>query len=94
MAMLSMWKGGRKMGTIQDRPVGHRSTSRKLLKCTGRAAGLNWLVKKLRAARERKRAAGMKVEGRKSHAEKNPEIAAELAALGFKTTAGKAISAS
>jgi DNA invertase Pin-like site-specific DNA recombinase len=30
------------------------------------------LVSKLRVARERKRAAGLKVEGRKSHAERNP----------------------
>lgn len=32
------------------------------------------LVKKLRAARDRKRATGVKVEGRKSHAELNPEL--------------------
>jgi DNA invertase Pin-like site-specific DNA recombinase len=36
------------------------------------------LVKKLKAARDRKRATGRKVEGRKSHAEVNPE-AVELA---------------
>ncbi len=34
------------------------------------------LVAKLRAARERKRAAGVKVEGRKSHAELNPDLVA------------------
>jgi DNA invertase Pin-like site-specific DNA recombinase len=34
------------------------------------------LVRKLRAARERKRATGQKVEGRKSHAELNPELVA------------------
>ena len=33
------------------------------------------LVGKLRAARERKRATGTKVEGRKSHAELRPEVA-------------------
>lgn len=32
------------------------------------------LVRKLRAARERKRATGAKVEGRKSHAELNPDL--------------------
>jgi DNA invertase Pin-like site-specific DNA recombinase len=32
------------------------------------------LVSKLRGARERKRATGVKVEGRKSHAEKRPEV--------------------
>jgi DNA invertase Pin-like site-specific DNA recombinase len=32
------------------------------------------LVTKLRGARERKRATGVKVEGRKSHAEKRPEV--------------------
>ena len=32
------------------------------------------LVRKLRGARERKRATGVKVEGRKSHAEKHPEV--------------------
>jgi hypothetical protein len=31
-------------------------------------------VKKLRAARDRKRDTGAKVEGRKSHAETNPEM--------------------
>ncbi|MBB4041810.1 DNA invertase Pin-like site-specific DNA recombinase [Microvirga flocculans] len=39
------------------------------------------LVKKLRAARERKRATGMKVEGRKSHAETRPEVVAEAKRL-------------
>jgi len=34
------------------------------------------LVSKLRGARERKRATGVKVEGRKSHAEKRPEVVA------------------
>ena len=34
------------------------------------------LVRKLRAARERKRATGVKVEGRKSHAEKRPQVVA------------------
>lgn len=32
------------------------------------------LVMKLRAARDRKRARGLKVEGRKSHAERNPSV--------------------
>jgi hypothetical protein len=34
------------------------------------------LVSKLRGARERKRATGVKVEGRKSHQEKRPEAVA------------------
>ncbi|MGO9682383.1 MAG: recombinase family protein [Beijerinckiaceae bacterium] len=34
------------------------------------------LVRKLRVARERKRASGVKVEGRRSHAELNPEMVA------------------
>ena len=34
------------------------------------------LVSKLRGARERKRATGVKVEGRKSHQEKHPEVVA------------------
>jgi DNA invertase Pin-like site-specific DNA recombinase len=34
------------------------------------------LVKKLKAARDRKRTAGRKVEGRKSHSELNPEVVA------------------
>jgi DNA invertase Pin-like site-specific DNA recombinase len=34
------------------------------------------LVRKLRVARERKRASGVKVEGRKSHAELNPDMVA------------------
>ena len=34
------------------------------------------LVSKLRGARERKRATGVKVEGRKSHQEKRPEVVA------------------
>jgi DNA invertase Pin-like site-specific DNA recombinase len=34
------------------------------------------LVAKLRAARERKRASGVKVEGRRSHAELNPDLVA------------------
>jgi hypothetical protein len=33
-------------------------------------------VKKLRAARDRKRATGIKVEGRKSHAETRPDVVA------------------
>ena len=37
------------------------------------------LVKKLKAARDRKRAAGKKVEGRKSIAEQKPEEVVELA---------------
>src|SRR5215212_2401206 len=39
------------------------------------------LVKKLKAARDRKRATGAKVEGRKSHAEGRPEIAARAKKL-------------
>jgi DNA invertase Pin-like site-specific DNA recombinase len=39
------------------------------------------LVKKLRGARERKRATGVKVEGRKSHAESRPEVVAEAKRL-------------
>ena len=34
------------------------------------------LVKKLKAARDRKRGGGQKVEGRKSHAERRPEAVA------------------
>lgn len=39
------------------------------------------LVSKLRAARERKRATGCKVEGRKSHAELSPQLVAEARRL-------------
>ena len=39
------------------------------------------MVAKLKAAREHKRADGMKVEGRKSHAERNPEMVALARAL-------------
>ncbi|NIX75314.1 recombinase family protein [Microvirga sp. c23x22] len=39
------------------------------------------LVKKLRAARDRKRATGVKVEGRKSHAETRPEMISEAKRL-------------
>jgi DNA invertase Pin-like site-specific DNA recombinase len=38
-------------------------------------------VAKLRGARERKRATGVKVEGRKSHAELRPEVVAEAKRL-------------
>ena len=47
------------------------------------------LVAKLRAARERKRAAGVKVEGRKSWAEINPELVREAKQLRRKTKAGQ-----
>jgi DNA invertase Pin-like site-specific DNA recombinase len=39
------------------------------------------LVKKLKVARERKRSTGVKVEGRKSHAELRPEVVAEAKRL-------------
>jgi DNA invertase Pin-like site-specific DNA recombinase len=47
------------------------------------------LVSKLRAARERKRAAGIKVEGRKSWAEIKPELVQEAKQLRRKTKAGQ-----
>jgi DNA invertase Pin-like site-specific DNA recombinase len=47
------------------------------------------LVTKLRAARERKRAEGVKVEGRKSWAELNPELVQEAKRLRRKTKAGQ-----
>lgn len=46
------------------------------------------LVSKLKAARERKRAAAGKCEGRKSHAERNPEIVAEAKRLHRKLPKG------
>jgi DNA invertase Pin-like site-specific DNA recombinase len=63
------------------------------------------LVAKLRAARERKRATGAKVEGRKSHAEVSPlvvaeakrlrrKLAQELARAGHVATSGRPFSAS
>src|SRR5215207_7093861 len=45
-------------------------------------------VAKLRGARERKRATGVKVEGRKSHAEKRPEVVAEAKRLRRKRPKG------
>ena len=45
-------------------------------------------VAKLRGARERKRATGLKVEGRKSHAEKRPEVVAEAKRLRRKRPKG------
>ena len=50
------------------------------------------LVAKLRAARERKRAAAGKCEGRKSHAELNPELVGKTAAFA-PTLAEKVINA-
>lgn len=47
------------------------------------------LVAKLKAARERKRAGGAKVEGRKSWAEINPELVQEAKKLRRKTKAGQ-----
>src|SRR3954466_4427708 len=46
------------------------------------------LVKKLKAARERKRATGVKVEGRKSHAELRPKVVAEAKRLRRKRPKG------
>ena len=46
------------------------------------------LVAKLAAARRRKRATGVKVEGRKSHAEKRPEVVAIAKALRRKKPKG------
>jgi len=46
------------------------------------------LVRKLRVARERKRASGVKVEGRKSHAELNPEMVALVRQLRRKRPKG------
>jgi DNA invertase Pin-like site-specific DNA recombinase len=47
------------------------------------------IVLKLRAARDRKRAAGHKVEGRKSHAEMHPEMVALARELHRKPRGGK-----
>jgi DNA invertase Pin-like site-specific DNA recombinase len=47
------------------------------------------LVARLRAARERKRAAGAKVEGRKRWAEINPKMVEEAKRLRRKTKAGR-----
>lgn len=46
------------------------------------------LVKKLKGARDRKRATGVKVEGRKSVAEAKPEVVALARTLGRKTPKG------
>ena len=46
------------------------------------------LVRKLRVARERKRASGVKVEGRRSHAELNPDMVALARQLRRKRTKG------
>jgi len=45
-------------------------------------------VAKLRGARERKRATGVKVEGRKSHAEVRPQVVAEAKRLRRKRPKG------
>jgi DNA invertase Pin-like site-specific DNA recombinase len=45
-------------------------------------------VAKLRGARERKRATGVKVEGRKSHTELRPEVVAEAKRLRRKRPKG------
>lgn len=50
------------------------------------------LVSKLRVARERKRATGAKVEGRKSHAEMSPEMVAEAKRLYRKRPKGGQLS--
>ena len=50
------------------------------------------LVSKLRGARERKRANGHKVEGRKSHAEARPEVVALAKALRQRLHRGHAMS--
>src|SRR4051794_28691403 len=47
------------------------------------------LVAKLKAARDRKRAGGVKVEGRKSWAEINPEMVKEAKRLRRRTKAGQ-----
>ena len=50
------------------------------------------LVSKLRGARERKRANGYKVEGRKSHAEERPEVVALAKTLRQRLHRGHAMS--
>ena len=50
------------------------------------------LAAKLRAARDRKRATGAKVEGRKSHAEVSPAVVAEAKRLRRKPRKGKQLS--
>jgi DNA invertase Pin-like site-specific DNA recombinase len=47
------------------------------------------LVKKLRAARDRKRATGVKVEGRKSHTELNPELVRQAKRLRRRSPKGR-----
>ena len=90
-----MKRGGVEIVSVTDGDLLEDDPTRKLVRqVLGAIAEYDkeMTVQKLRAARNRKRAASGKCEGRKSYHERNPELIAEIKRLRRKPRGGKRLS--